>query len=128
MSNSLVAAFLDWFYVIAPRQILRLGGNFLAWGWQFFSIGYFIPHLFDPWRKDITSYGIGFDFKRWLHAMGWNAISRVIGAVIRLVVMGLGVLVEGGILFLAAFLLILWYLLPLVILALLLLGNYSLFR
>jgi hypothetical protein len=91
MTNSLTALFLKWYFLEFPVQILENGKNFLVWAWRWFSVGFFIPRLFSPWHLDITSYGRGFDFSVWMHAMGWNLISRFIGTIIRssLIITGL---------------------------------------
>lgn len=126
MSQSAVVMFIKWFFVIAPVRILELGRNFLAWAWHFFSIGYFLPRIFSPWHKDITGYGRGFDLSRFLHVWGWNLISRIIGAVLRLVVMVFGLWVFGLIVILAAAIFVLWFVLPFGIAGLFLIGVITL--
>jgi hypothetical protein len=118
MTDSIFLLFIRWFFWQAPVEVLRTGRNFLTWTWRFFSIGYFVPRLFAPWHKDVSSYGRGFDLARFLHVWGWNFISRFIGAVLRLVVMaaGLVVFIFFTLLTLAAF--ILWYVLPILIVGL----------
>ena len=118
--------FIHWFYVLAPVDIIQLGRNFLLWAWHFFSIGYLFPRLFAPWHKDISGYGRGFDLKRFFHVFGWNLISRVIGAILRAVVMIFGLCIEAIILFCILVTFLLWIFMPLVIVALLLFGIISL--
>ena len=126
MSHSIVILFLQWFFTKAPRQIIELGKNFSAWAWQYFSIGYFLPRLLSPWHRDLTSYGRGFDLKRFLHVWGWNLISRVIGAVLRLFVMAAGLLTQGLIFCLTLLVFIGWFLLPAAVPILLVLGILTL--
>lgn len=126
MKQSLFISFLSWFFVTAPSLILRTGGNFLLWGWHFFSIGYFVPRLLSPWHRDISSYGLGFDFKRFFHTFGWNLISRVIGAVMRVVVLSFGIVVEAGIGAVSISVFLAWYLLPVAIPGLFVLGFFTL--
>lgn len=127
MQSSIISSFLNWFFAKAPMQILELGKNFLRWGWQFFSIGYFIPRLFSPWHRDITFYGRGFDLKRWLHVAGWNLISRIIGAVLRLSVLLAGLIIEALLIASTVLVLVGWFLLPIIIPGFLILGIVSLF-
>ncbi len=126
MNQNLFLIFVSWFFFKAPMEILRIGQNFLLWGWQYFSIGYFVPRLFSPWHRDITSYGRGFDLTRFLHVWGWNLISRFIGAVLRLFVMAVGLLVEGTIFGFSVVVFILWFLLPAAVPVLLVLGILTL--
>ena len=118
----IITAFLGWFFVRAPRQIVLAGGNFLLWGWHFFSIGYFLPRIFEPWHRDLTPYGRGFDLKRFLRVFGWNLISRVIGAILRVSVMVFGLLAELLIVVLAGFIFLFWFILPLFAFALIIFG------
>ena len=115
MTNNVFILFFKWFVAIAPKEILKIGRNFLFWGWHFFSIGYFTPRLFAPWHRDITSYGRGFDLERFLHVFGWNLISRVIGAVLRIFVMAAGAVVEVLIFFITVSVFAFWFAIPLII-------------
>ena len=74
-----------------------------------------MPRLFYPWHKDITGYGRGFDLKRFLHVFGWNLISRIIGAILRIFVILVGLGVEIGIILLSVTAYLSWYLMPLLI-------------
>lgn len=120
------ARFLEWFFVREPRLILHTAESFLLWAWKYFSIGYFLPRLFSPWHRDISFYGRGFDFKRFFHTLGWNLISRVLGAIMRLVVMAVGIVAEGGILAFSAAVFLVWFVLPLLSLALFIVGIFTL--
>ena len=126
MRKNTAMIFIHWFYVLAPVEIINIGKNFVLWAWQFFSIGYLFSRLFAPWHKDISGYGRGFDLKRFLHVFGWNLISRLIGAILRIFVMTLGLGAEVIILFVILVTFLLWIFMPLVILALLLFGILSL--
>lgn len=119
--------FVKWFFTVAPRQILRVGWTFARWAWKEFSIGYFPPRLFAPWHRDLSSYGRGFDLRRILHVMGWNLISRVIGAVLRLVVLAFGLAVEAVFLPVIAVVLVVWIALPFASVAFIALGIIGMF-
>lgn len=122
-----MVAFIPWFFISQPANILRIGGDFLAWGWQFFSVGFFARRLFAPWHRDITGYGRGFDLARFLRVFSWNLISRVIGATMRVSVMIFGLFVEIFIVMLFALTLVFWYLLPLIIPVLIFIGIFTMF-
>ena len=84
MANNFGLKFIQWFGWHFPNQILESGKYLIIWSWRFFSIGFFLPRVFQPWHKDITTYGRGFDFKTWAHALSWNLISRFLGAILRI--------------------------------------------
>jgi len=114
--QSLPILFFAWFFVAQPGKIIASGKNTMHWVWQYFSIGFLLPRLFASWHRDITSYGRGFDLKRSLHALGWNMISRVIGAFLRVVFIILGLAFELCVLIGTIFALVLWYSFPIIVL------------
>lgn len=124
----MVSQFLKWYFAIAPVRILTAGRNFLIFGWHFFSIGYFAPRLFSPWHRDLSGYGRGLDLKRIFHVLGWNLISRLIGAVMRLVVMLAGLVFEAAAAATVAAWFLAWYLLPFLSVLLIILGVGRLVR
>ena len=122
-----MAIFLTWFFVKAPGNILNTGRDFLVWGWRFFSIGYFLPRLFAPWHRDITGYGRGFDLQRWIKVWSWNLISRLIGAVMRLIVMGIGLMAEIFLILATIFVFVFWLVIPFLIPAFFVIGIVTMF-
>ena len=109
MTSSIWVLFLNWYLIEFPLTILDNGKNFLIWAWRYFSIGFFIPRLISPWHRDITSYGRGFELNAWLHAFGWNFISRFIGAILRTGIIAFGLIVEAVILVLVLFCFTFWF-------------------
>ena len=82
--------------------------------------------IFAPWHKDISSYGLGFDFERWSKIFLWNLISRFIGALLRVSVILIGISTELLIIALTIAGFVLWFVLPLIILALIFSGLANL--
>jgi hypothetical protein len=122
MPSNLGAIFIKWFYWDAPRSILSLIRHFLAWVWQMFSIGYFFPRIFSPWHRDITGYGHGFDLSVWTQAFMSNAISRLVGAFLRVFFIVSGLILELVILAGGAVVFALWLAMPAIIIYLFITG------
>ena len=108
--------FLAWHYCDAPRSILRAFGNFLVFGFNYFSIGLLTKTWFSHWRKYKESYGRGFDFKRWASAFVGNMISRCLGAFVRTIIIFIGLIAEFFILIGAVIIFLTWIFLPLILL------------
>lgn len=90
----------------------------------YFSILDLTRTLFSPWHRVSEAYGRGFDPNRFFSAFAGNAISRVLGAIVRsvVIVVGLGVSAGafvGGLAFVAA-----WVAAPLLIPLLVLWGVF----
>lgn len=112
MKRNRIYLFLKWYYLKRVKKILRAWRNLLKFNIQYFSIPLLIKTLFSYWRNYHEDYGRGFDIKRYFSAFTFNAISRVLGAFIRSVIILIGCFVEfliflGGLIFL-----VVWLFLP----------------
>ncbi len=119
---------LRWQYLESPRLLIKIAGNFLHFNLSFFSFSLLLKTLFHPWRKYQESYGRGFDPKRFFSALSFNAISRVLGAIIRILVITIGGVSTLFLLLLGLAAFILWILSPLLIFTGLILGSYFIFQ
>lgn len=110
-------SFLVWHYTKGLRSLFLIARNFLWFFFEFFSIGELSKTLFFPWHRDVSrKYWRGFDPVRWVWFVAENAVSRIIGAIVRfcVIVFGLFVFLLAGFVF--ALVLLLWNLLPLLLL------------
>ncbi|MDO8524437.1 MAG: ATP-dependent Clp protease ATP-binding subunit [bacterium] len=106
---------LFWHFIDVPKAIVLGWKNFLKFNLYYFSIGVLIKSLLSPWRGDVGDYGRGFDAKRYFETFLGNMISRVLGAIIRLVIIAIGLVMQVCIFFAGLFILILWIFLPAVV-------------
>lgn len=102
-----------WYYIVQPKALLRAWWNFLVFGNSFFSIPLLLKTLFAPFHLYFVSYGRGFDLKVWLEAFFSNLIFRTIGAMVRIVVILLGILFEIFVFIAGAVIFLSWLVLPL---------------
>lgn len=108
----MIFKYLEWHFFDVPRAIFSAWRNFLVFNLQFFSVGPLLKTLFSPWHRYKSSYGKGFDIKKYLEAFVFNVITRIIGAVIRSVLIISGIAVEVFILLVGIIILISWLILP----------------
>jgi len=115
----IVLVFWKWYYGEALKSVLTAWRNFIIFALNYFSIPLLFKTLISPWRRDITKRPHGLDLKKFFEYLVFNAISRGIGFVVRLLTIIVGIvyliltIIVGGIFF------ILWIILPLLILGLL---------
>lgn len=81
---------------------------------DYFSIPFLVKTLFSPWRRYKFSYGRGFDIGRYLEALTFNIFSRFMGAIVRIVVIVVGVVLQILIFFFGILSIIIWLLLPVI--------------
>lgn len=104
--------FLLWYLWKMPKEIFKSWLNFLKFGLDFFSVPLLIKTWFAPWRRYSWDYGRGFDIKRYLETLFSNLITRTIGAVVRTILILIGLGAEIIILCLGPLALAAWFLLP----------------
>ncbi|KKQ77037.1 MAG: ATPase AAA-2 domain-containing protein [Parcubacteria group bacterium GW2011_GWC1_38_6] len=122
MQRDILSFWLVWHFFEAPKEIIQAWKNFLLFNLHYFSIPTLLRTFFSYWHKYSWSYGRGFDLKVWVEVALSNIISRVIGAIVRSILIALGLLSELSI-FLAGFIVLLtWLLLPFLFIAGIILG------
>ncbi|MFA5368987.1 MAG: hypothetical protein WC303_03270 [Candidatus Paceibacterota bacterium] len=125
--NSLSIKYFSWQFIEKPKQIILIIKNYLMFGNHFFSIKNLLLSLFDPWKKITEDYGQGFNPSTYFNAFAGNLISRAIGFVVRLLFIAGFLIFETIILILGILFLLIWFLLPLIIIAGLIYGFRLLF-
>jgi len=114
--------FLEWYLWDQPKAIFKAWMNILKFNLNYFSILLLLKTFFAPWRRYAWSYGRGFDFKRYLEAFTSNVILRGLGAILRFCLIIIGISLEILLFFGGLFFLICWFLFPVILVALLVLG------
>lgn len=111
----LVTDYLAWHYTQAWRDLLRLWINILWALFHFFAFGDLISHLFSPFKRVMEEKSKEFNLQLAAENMLVNGISRIVGALIRLTLIGSGLIIV--ILALAGALasLVVWIVLPVLI-------------
>jgi len=121
MNNILVAASL-WYLFEKPRRIFSIWETLLLFGLNYFSVPILIRTFFSPWRRYGLPYSRVFEFGKNFEAFVFNSMSRIIGAIMRTILIILGLLFETLIFFSGLIVLVSWYLLPFILIALVVFG------
>lgn len=103
---------ITWLYFDVPRNILKVWKNFLLYNLEYFSIPLLLKTLFSHWRRYGYSYPRGFDIKGYLEVFTSNLISRILGAIMRTILIIVGVVAEIFIVFLGIAVFLGWLALP----------------
>lgn len=125
--HTIFSQYLRWYLFDQPGFILKAWKNLLKFNLEYFSIPLLLKTFFSPWRKYTWSYGRGFGFQRYLEAFVSNAIFRGLGAILRLVLILIGIFLEIFVFFVGLAALIIWFLLPFILLGLFILGFVVIF-
>ena len=118
----LLQDYFRWHYTVGVRDLARIWGNFLWFGFRFFSFSQLVRTLFAPFHRIRESYPHRFDATAIAENLVFNAAMRLVGFVLRSLVLALGLLSEIFMIVAGSAVFLVWLLLPLVIVGLLVTG------
>ncbi len=113
--KSIFVSWISWHYVIVLQEILLRWQDFLRFSFNYFSVFRLMQTFFSPWHKYQTSYGRGFDIKRYAEIIIFNTFSRLIGMAMRMMLIIIGIFAEIFVAFVGFFLLFFWVLIPFIV-------------
>jgi len=115
MSQNIFIKYLVWHFFDTPKGILRAWQNCLEFNLNHWSVPLLFKTWFSPWRRYKYSYGKGFSFSKYFEVFTFNMTSRVIGAIMRSVLIILGSLAEVLVFLLGSIVFLTWLILPLLV-------------
>ncbi len=114
--------YLTWHFIDMPKGILKGWKNFLVFNLNYFSVPALLETFFSHWHGYRYSYGKHFTPTRYFEAFIFNAFSRIIGIILRILLIFLGLLIEIPIFFIGLIVFLGWFILPFLSVAGLFLG------
>ena len=115
MANVIIQ-YIGWHFREQPKAILRAWRNFLLFNLDYWSVALLLKTFFSPWRKYKYAYVKGFDMKKHFEVFTFNVFSRIMGAIMRTILIIIGILSEIFIFFAGIIVLLIWLFLPILIL------------
>lgn len=110
----ILTSYLQWQFILAPQWLVVFIWNLQRALFQFFSVPIMVRTLFSPWRKDSLAYRGG-GLMHLATIFAWNQISRIIGFIIRALVISLWIIAEILFIALSGFVSIFFVLSPFII-------------
>ena len=124
MSRNIIFQYFIWQFLDAPKNILKGWKNFLKFGLYYFSVGLLLKTLFSPWHRYKWNYPRGFSFSKYSEVFFSNLISRILGGIMRIILIITGLFFEIFLILAGLFVFLIWVFLP----AILVYGFYFGFR
>jgi hypothetical protein len=112
MSRNIFIKYLAWHFFDTPKGIFRAWQNCLKFNLNHWSVPLLFKTWFSPWRRYKYSYGRGFSFSKYFEVFTFNMTSRFIGAIMRSVLIIMGLLMEVLVFLSGAAVLLTWLILP----------------
>lgn len=123
----LIESYFSWHYGHAFVDMFHIWMNFFWFVFNFFSISTLIDTFFDPWKRMGEDYPKGFDIMGVISTLVVNLLMRVVGIMVRLIVLGIGLAFAFIILVAGIAVGILWALMPVAFVALVILALHLIF-
>ncbi len=113
--RSILSSWVSWHYVVALENVYLKWKDVLRFNLDYFSIPFLLKTVFAPWRRYNLSLGRGLDIGKIAEVVVFNTFSRVVGAMVRIMVIFAGLVAQLLILFFGIFIIFSWILLPVII-------------
>jgi len=106
--------FLAWHYTEGVDYYISRWVSLVRWVIHYFSLSLLLKTLFAPWKRLVDEdKSPGFNISRYFETLTFNLISRGIGAVVRLALFFVGLIILFFIFFGGALGLLIWFAIPL---------------
>jgi len=106
-----------WHFYEMPKFLLGVWKNYILFALNYFSLPILLKSLFAPWRRYKWNYPKGFDVGEFFSTLVSNAFSRILGALMRIVLIIVGIIFQIFVVFAGLIIFLLWILIPFIIIA-----------
>ena len=104
-----------WQFYEVPRFLLQVWNNYFLFAANLFSLSLLLKTFFAPWRRYNWRYPKAFDVGEFFNTLISNIFSRILGAVMRTVLIIIGILFQIFVVIAGLVILVGWILIPFVI-------------
>ena len=115
MAKNIFVLYLEWQFFDTSKAILQAWRNCLKFNLNYWSAPLLLKTFFSHWRRYRYSYGKGLNFKRYFEAFTFNMISRVLGMIMRSVLIVLGLIAEVFVFLAGIIVFFIWLILPFIL-------------
>jgi len=116
-SENLFSSWVQWHFSEMPNFLLLVWKNYILFALNYFSLPLLLKSLLAPWRKYKWNYPRGFDVAGYLSTWISNVFSRFLGALVRIVLIAIGVVFQLFVIFAGAIIFLLWVFVPFIVIA-----------
>ena len=115
--DNIFSLWVLWQFYEVPKFLLQVWNNYFMFASNFFSVKMLLKTFFAPWRRYNWRYPKGFDLTEFFNTFVSNAFSRVLGALMRIVLIIIGILLQVFVAIAGLIIFTGWLLIPLIIIA-----------
>lgn len=108
----LVPYYIAWHYTRAIRNFITIWGNLISLSFSFFSVATLFRTLFAPYKRMGEKYSGGLDLENIFGTAIVNTMMRIVGMVMRSVLITVGLLCTLGVIIMGLGALVIWLVFP----------------
>jgi hypothetical protein len=116
--QNVIVLWFAWQFYEMPRFLFEVWNNYFLFALNYFSLPVLLKSLFAPWRKYKWNYPKGFNLGEFFSTLISNSFSRIIGAMMRVVLIFVGILFQVSVILIGLIIFVLWILVPFIIIGL----------
>jgi len=115
--QNILSLWFNWHFYEMPRFLLGIWKNYILFALNYFSLPVLLKSFFAPWRKYKWNYPKSFNVAEFFSTLISNAFSRLLGALVRIVLIITGIIFQIFVIFAGLIIFLLWILIPFIIIA-----------
>lgn len=108
----LIPYYIAWHYTRAIKNFITIWGNLISLSFSFFSVATLFRTLFAPYKRMGEQYQGGFDLEDILGTAIVNTMMRIVGMVMRSILIIIGLVCTLGVIVLGLGAFIIWLVFP----------------
>lgn len=115
--DNIIASWFLWQFYQMPKFLLQVWSNYFVFASNLFSLPLLLKTFFAPWRRYRWIYPKSFDPVEFFNTFISNTFSRILGALMRIVLIIIGILFQIFIAVAGLIIIIFWIMIPFIIVA-----------
>ena len=117
ITQNIISLWIFWYFFEMPQNILKAWKNFLLFNLNYFSIPLLLRTLFSHWRRYSWKRGRGFNVGEYFNVLFSNLMSRFMGAIVRSILILIGLIFEVFIILFGIVIFLGWFILPILLIS-----------
>lgn len=113
--DNIIILWIKWHFFQMPKFLLGVWKNYILFATNYFSLPLLLTTLFSPWRRNAWRLPKIFDIQEYANVFISNIFSRLIGFILRIVLIIIGVIFQIIVLLFGMIVILAWILIPFVI-------------
>jgi len=113
--NDILGSWIAWHFFEMPKFLFEVWSNYFNFASNLFSVPLLLRTFLSPWRRYKWNYPRGFNLTEFLNTFISNSFSRILGAMMRIVLIVLGIILQIFIAIVGFIIMLAWIFLPFII-------------